>query len=163
MRAASEFWLNAQKGVETSLGGGLKGIGGSFTHLQQGVSDTFYKLERGLHGYSADAERAMEQEAGKAGAAAYPPIQHDPSEVAAPTGGGRAGDGSPSSITEYEAERINILSGATSPDARGAVEVHGGSSLVQSLMDTQDGGIFAPSSRTSEREGLLKGGKKERV
>ena len=53
VRAASEFWLNAQKGVETSLGGGLKGIGGSFTHLQQGVSDTFYKLERGLHGYSA--------------------------------------------------------------------------------------------------------------
>jgi hypothetical protein len=160
VRAASEFWLNAQNG----LNGGLKGLG-------QGVSDTFFKLERGLHGYSADAEAAMEREAAKTNGAGtpYPPL--DSSGIAAPTGhdggggghGGHGGDGGgvgggsqrggrrdpqgAATATAAEAEeRDNVMGGGVGRQPNvGGYELRHGSSFVQELMDTGAGGIYMPT------------------
>ena len=171
VRAVSEFYVNSTKDLKlnvsrasggfANMSGPMANVSGSFTNLleatkalPQQAADTFYKVERGLHGHSEDAEAAMKMElgAGQSGKQ-YPSVEaqeqyHGEIDLSdAPADEPMAtGDDNASDASTVGASRT------------GGIEItrKNGGSFMSRFWERDDGGIYTSApSKAMDKQPLL--------
>lgn len=160
MKAVTSFYMTTSEGIG-SLRRTLSrpsnittGIGNLGRSVSSNVSNSLARLERGLHGYSDEAERAM-QRASEATGGAYEAGAYesalDPMHVTArppptrPPVSAEAGDGAIDGAVDAAAVAIDVADTAGTPlvAAAGGAELSGGE-FVASLQAMDDRGVYSP-------------------
>ena len=129
VRAVANFYLSATSNVASGLDGARGALGDSFgglASLGDSLSEAFARLERGLHGYSAEADLAMQ----KAIARQQQMQGEAPPQPPRRSSGVDAGGG---------------VAAAPPPGSPGGIELSGGG-IVSQVLDLHDGGTYAPSA-----------------
>jgi len=116
VRAASNMYLTMTSGLGS---------------LGSEISRSFSNLEKGLHGYSAQAEAAMARASGQTDPTALPDA--------------------PPPLTAGEHERGPAPARVVGGAAVGGVSLGGDSAIVREVMDTQDGGVYSQQRQPPPR------------
>ncbi len=136
LRAVSDIYLSAVDG----LGSGFSGLGAN-------ISNSFWRLERGLHGFSDQAERALSQAGGaKLDDASLTAAASSSNDDETATGFSAAPTTQISSPAHGQPPTPAGAASASgqNPASSGGVQLVGGE-LVASVYDVDDGGMYSPS------------------